>query len=299
MRKIFGVLTTSLLVLGLFACKNKETGFKPKYNTNNEYKINVAGHYKNFEALEDEIIRFKKYYPNAEIEYTYYDNYNNVITTALNSQTPPDIFFTVPWMINDSKYSELLTFTEDLSSGPGGIDISVLRDEYITKNNNEIPMVPIFVTTYGMMVNEDLFAKENISIPKTYNELVNSCNAFKNKGYENVMMGHKSQIMYPMFFPHLCYKIKDNQNVINDFNDLKPEAGEHLRDSLNLVSDFMGNGFINLENCNALKNDYYAVNDRFFEGDIPMMLTNGQTFSGTEKRENEVEAFKKILLNIA
>ncbi len=291
MKKIFGALTISLLSLGLFACSNKDSEFKPKYDQNKEYKINVVGHYENFEAIEDEFVRFNKYYPNAQLTYTYLDNYNRVIATSLNSEDTPDIFFTFPWMANDPNYAELFTFTEDFSKNPGGIDTSVIRDGLLTKKGDEIPMIPIYVTTYGMMVNEDLFEKEGIKIPKTYNELVNSCQSFKDKGYENVMMGHTSQILYPMYFPHACYSIKDNEKAIAELNELKPEAGEYLRNSLNLVSDFMSKGFINLENCSALKNDYDAVIKRFFEGDIPMMLASGQTVSGTEKREKQVENF--------
>ena len=291
MKKLLSVFVGSLLTVGLFACSSKNTEFKPKYDTTKQYTVNVVGHYSNFEAIEDEFVRFNKYYPNATLSYTYLDNYNRVISTALNSQSAPDIFFTYPWMTSDPNYSELFTFTEDLSKNTGGIDLSVIRDEFISKKSGEIPMVPIYVTTYGMMVNEDLFTKESINIPKTYNELVSSCQGFKDKGYENVMMGHTSMIMYPMYFPHVCYKIKNNAQALAGLNDLKPEAGEYLRDSLTLVSNFMNKGFINLENCSTLKNDYDAVIKRFFQGDIPMMLASGQTVSGTEKKEKQSEYF--------
>lgn len=289
MKKLVGALTISLLSISLFACSNK-SGFKPKYDVNEKYKINVVGHYENFEAIEDEFKRFNKYYPNAELSYSYLDNYNKIIVTSLNSQNAPDIFFTFPWMINNSNYSELLNYTEDFSTTKD-IDLSVIRDGLLTKNNDEIPMLPIYVTTYGMMVNENLFKKEEINIPKTYNDLIESCQKFKDKGYENVMMAHSSLIMYPMYFPHVCYKIQDNKKAISDLNELKEESGEYLRDSLNLVSNFMNKGFINLDNCQTLKNDYDAVIKRFFQGDIPMMLASGQTVSGTEKREKQSEYF--------
>ena len=290
MKKVFGILTASLLTFGLFACTNSKE-FKPNYDTKKEYHVSVAGHYKNFEAIEEEFVRFNKYYPNAILTYTYLDNYNKIISTSLNSEDAPDIFFTFPWMINDPSYSEIFNFTEDFSKNPGDIDISVIRDGLLSKKDEEIPMVPIYVTTYGMMVNEDLFNKESITIPKTYNELITSCQAFKDKGYQNVMMGHNSMIMYPMYFPNVCSKIKDNKTAIQELNELKPEAGEYLRDSLNMISDFMSKGFINLDNCNELENDYDAVIKKFFEGDIPMMLASGQVVSGTEKRESQSEAF--------
>ncbi|MBQ7641845.1 MAG: extracellular solute-binding protein [Acholeplasmatales bacterium] len=291
MKKPLIFIAISILTLGLFSCTKEKTGFTPKYDVNQAYEVNVVGHYENFEAIEDEFVRFNKYYPNAKLTYTYLDNYNKIITTALNSESAPDIFFTFPWMINDSSYSDLFNFTEDFSANPGDIDISVIREGLLSKKGSEIPMLPIYVTTYGMMVNEDLFNKENISIPKTYNELVNACQSFKDKNYANIMMGHTSQILYPMFFPHFCSKIKDNKTAINELNELKADAGIYLKDSLELVDDFMSHDFINLDECAKLKNDYDAVIKRFFEGDIPMMLASGQTVSGTEKREKQSEAF--------
>ncbi len=290
MKKLATVLMTSLLGFGLFSCASSNNEFKPRYDTTKEYQVNVVGHYSNFEALEAEIVRFNEYYPNAEINYTRLDDYNDVIMTALSSENAPDIFFTYPWWIEDTKYSELFSCTEDLLK-VDGINLSIIREGLVYKKGEEMPMVPIYATTYGMMVNEDLFTKENISIPNSYNELITACQSFKDKGYQNVMMGHTSMIMYPMYFPHVCYKIKDNKTAITELNNLNSSAGEYLRDSLNLVSDFMGKGFINLDNCKAIKDDYEETVKRFFQGDVPMMLSKGQTVSATKKGERKYEQF--------
>ncbi len=291
MKRLLTFLGALLFSISILSCTNEKNVFKPKYDTNMEFQINVKGHYENFEALEDEFVRFNNYYPKAKLSYTYLENYNKIITKSLISEQAPDIFFTFPWMIDDEAYSEIFDYTLDFSNNPGDIDYSILREGLLTKKNNEIPMLPIYVTTYGMMVNENLFNKENIKIPKTYNELIASCQAFKDKNYNNIIMGHSSLILYPMFFPHFCSKIYGNQKAINELNELKDDAGVYLKDSLNLVNDFMNHNFINLEECLKLKNDYDAVIKRFFEGDVPMMLASGQTVSGTEKREKQSEAF--------
>ena len=290
MKKILTLALGTLLSFGLFSCGASEE-FKPKYDTDKKCEISIFGHYENFEAIEDEFIRFNRYYPNASLSYRCLDknNYKKIITTSLKSETPPDIFFTFPWMIEDNTYSDLFEYTEDLSKT--NINLSVIRDGLISKKNNTSPLVPIYLTTYGMMVNEDLFKKENIAIPNSYNELISSCQSFKDKNYLNVMMGYTSDILYPMFFPHFCSKIKGNTNAITELNNLNPNAGEYLRESLTLVNDFMSHNFINLEECANLEDDYEAVIYRFFEGDIPMMLASGRTVSGTEKRETLSEKF--------
>ena len=53
----------------------------------------------------------------------------------------------------------------------------------------------------------------------------------------------------------------------------------------------MSHGYINLDNCNELKDNYEAVILRFFKGDVPMMLATGNTVSGTEKREAKSQPF--------
>ena len=72
---------------------------------------------------------------------------------------------------------------------------------------------------------------------------------------------------------------------------MEPDAGQYMRSSLELAADFMSHGFIDLEHCEALEDNYDAVIMRFFEGDVPMMLASGNTVSGTEKRESNSEAF--------
>ena len=53
----------------------------------------------------------------------------------------------------------------------------------------------------------------------------------------------------------------------------------------------MKQGYMDLEQCDKLENDYNAVIMRFFDGDVPMMMASGNTVSGTEKRENQSAAF--------
>ena len=68
-------------------------------------------------------------------------------------------------------------------------------------------------------------------------------------------------------------------------------AGEYMRGALALAADFMSRGYVDLDSCSQLKNNYEAVILRFFEGDVPMMMASANTVSGTEKRQRKSEAF--------
>ena len=295
------------LSLSLTACGAKESpkpqenaeGFAPRLDTETDCSLTVVGHYNNFEALEAEFNRFGQYYPNVEMTYLFMDGYgkggSGIASTALQSEEAPDIFFTYPWMDSWADGDQILAASENLADPALGIDLSCIRGNLLKQDaEGAVFSVPIYTTTYGMLVNEDLFAKEKIAVPTTYEELVSACEAFKNAGYSDPILAYSQgsgDLLYPLFYPYFCSQIQGKEQALQEMNELKPEAGEYMRGTLELVADFVGHDFLNLESCDALENNYEAVILRFFEGDVPMMLATGNTVSGTEKREAKSEAF--------
>ena len=291
-----------VLTLCLTACSSNETpktpeaaaGFTPKLDTKTECSINVVGHYSNFEALEAEFNRFAEYYPNVQMNYTYLDNYNGIIVTALGSSEAPDIFFTYPWMDYEGDYKGLYDAAENLADPALGIDLSCIRESLLDKDaSGKVISVPIYTTTYGMMVNEGIFEKEKIAIPTTYEELTAACEALKKAGYASPVMAYNkgSFMLFPLYYPYFCAQIQGNEKALQELNDMADGAGEYMRSALELADDFIKRGYVDLESCNQLENDYNAVILRFFEGDVPMMLASGNTVSGTEKRQSKSEAY--------
>jgi len=303
-RKILCVLMMTLMLAGLCGCnspqKQEETatveGFKPLLDTETECKIDVIGSYNNFESLEEEFKRFNKYYPNVEMRFTKVDNYSNMLGTVLNGNDAPDIYVNYNWMYGREQYKESIEHAQDLSDPALGLDLECLRDNIILKTEDgSLPMVPVFSNTYGMLVNEELFEKEGLSVPTTYQELVDVCAAFRAKGYEDPLMGFTKEETTSLFticiYPYFCSLIADDAKAIEKLNALDPAAGEYMRPALEKVKEFMDDGLIDLEHCDAIENNYEAVILRFFEGDVPMMTGSGDTVSGTEKRESRSEAF--------
>jgi len=300
--KVIILALVLMVALCVSSCSRKEesktqtaqAGFTPRLDASTQGKVTIVGHYSNFEALEAEFNLFNKYYPNVELNYTYLDNYNGIIVTALSSAEAPDIFFTYPWMVYQEKYASIYDTAVDLADPALGIDLSCIRSSLIyTDENGKVPTVPVYTTTYGMMVNETIFEKEGIAVPKTYSELVSACEKLKKAGYENPIMAYNrgNFLLFPLYFPYFCAQIQGNQSALSDLNAMNQGAGKYMRSSLELAADFMSRGFVNLEDCNKLENDYNAVIMRFFQGDVPMMLASGNTVSGTEKRESQSEAF--------
>ncbi len=296
------VFLSALMVLELASCGSvkqnttEDQGFKPALDTSTKCRINVAGGYDNFEALEAEFDRFNEFYPNAELTYTKIDDYNNMIGTVLNGNDAPDIYVNYSWMYGRDQYKSSIDHAENLADPSLGLDLGCIRSNIVLKTDDgTLPMVPVFSNTYGMLVNNDLFEKEGLKVPTTYKELVDVCNAFRAKGYENPMMGFSKEERTSLFtlsmYPYFCGTVAKDAEAVKKLNSLDPSAGEYVRPALEKTMQFMNDGCVNLDACDGIENNYDAVILRFFEGDVPMMTASGDTVSGTEKRKSRSEAY--------
>ena len=303
MKRIMCMFLAVLMILGLAACGAEkqeaaptEAGFKPALDSSSSCHISVAGGYSNFEALEAEFDRFNEYYPNVDLTFTKVDDYNNMIGMVLNGNDAPDIYVNYSWMYGRDQYQDSIDHAENLADPSLGLDLDCIRSNMILNTGDgTLPMVPVFSNTYGMLVNNDLFKKEGLSVPTTYQELVAVCNAFREKGYENPMMGFSREETTSLFtltiYPFFCGTLAQDEEAVKKLNSLDPSAGEYMRSSLEKIVQFLNDSCVNLDACAEIENNYEAVILRFFEGDVPMMACSGDTVSGTKKRESRSEAF--------
>ena len=302
MKKTMCMILSVLLAFGLVSCGQKnqepvaEEGFSPALDTSTACSIRVGGGYDNFEALEAEFDRFNEYYPNVELMYTKIDDYNNMIGTVLNGNDAPDIYVNYSWMYGREQYQSSIDHAEDLADPKLGINLNCIRSNIILNTEDgKLPMVPVFSNTYGMLVNKSIFEKEGLNVPTTYKELVEVCDAFRKKGYENPLMGFSNEETTSLFsltiYPFFCETVANDAEAVDKLNSLDPSAGEYMRPALEKIVQFMNDGCVNLDACAEIENNYDAVILRFFEGDIPMMTCSGDTVSGTKKRESRSEAF--------
>ena len=129
-----------IAVFFLNGCKKKinDDAFIPYLDTLTKCKIQIAGRYQNFEALEAEFDRFNEFYPNVELSYNYLDNYKVTISTALAGLDAPDIFMTFPWMLDKTNYNPLLDNAENLAdTAKTGIELSAINKEAEIQKDNK------------------------------------------------------------------------------------------------------------------------------------------------------------------
>ena len=291
-----------MMIMSLTACgaQTQETaaeeGFKPGLDTSVSCSVRIAGGYDNFEALEAEFDRFNDYYPNVELVYTKVDDYNNMIGTVLDGNDAPDIYVNYSWMYGRDQYKASIDHAENLADPSLGINLDCIRGNIILNTDDgTLPMVPVFANTYGMMVNKTLFEKEGLKVPSTYQELLDVCKAFRDKGYESPLMGFSQKETTSLYtlaaYPYFCGSIAGDDAAVDKLNSLDVSAGEYLRPTLEKMDQFLKDGCVEISVCDEIENNYDAVILRFFEGDVPMMTCSGDTVSGTKKRESRSEAF--------
>lgn len=277
--------------------KGADKPFVPKYDKDTEFSLTVAGSYSNFESLEAEFERFYEYYPNASLQYVSMDDYNNVISSALVGSEPPDIFTTNGSMIGNEKYNDMFAACEVFSDSSTGIDYSCIRESLIrTTDSGDVLMLPIFTTSYGMLVNMDIFEKEGLKVPTNYKELVKVCDKLKSAGYESPVMGTNRFSGTGMFncfaYPMYAHNVIKNSDKVDALNNFEPGSGELMRPALERLNEFVNSDCIDVAKCNEeITDEYDQMIMRFFEGDVPMMLASGDVVSGTAKRESKSEAF--------
>ena len=298
-------LAVSLLAVGtLGGCKgkNKEeaSGFKPSLDVNTRCAIKVVGDYSNFEALEAEFDRFNEIYPNVTLSYRKYSNYVTNLTTALQSEDGPNIFFSyASWMAGNEAYANIIPHMEDLSEK---IDFDILRPGLINHAaDGKTYMAPVFSRTYGTLVNNDLFQKEGINLPNNWNELLSVGAAFKEKGYTNPMMGFSKSNsgcwMNTVAYPAFVAALAGNAEMLEKANNLDASAGEYMRDALTKVKKLVDDQIIVTSECDNITDNYTQVLLEFFKGQSPMMICTGDTVSGARKREKESDPFKNNPFN--
>ena len=301
MKKMLCVILGALLAIVPTACISRakaESAFQPRLDTDTSCQITVIGSYSNFEALETEFDRFNEFYPDVEMSYWKPDDYNNLLGTVLESSNAPNIFFSYQWMCGNEKYQQVYDHMEDLSDPQIGLDLDCLRTGLLNLDaDGHLLMVPVFARNYGMLVNNDLFAKEGLQVPTTWEELLAVCEAFLSKGYASPMMGYSAGssgcLMNTLVYPEVVAALSDNPEALQAANEMDPSAGVYMRPALEAMMQLIGNGYINLEKCGEISDNYTQVILRFFEGDVPMMICTGDTVSGTGKRESQSEAFSK------
>ena len=303
MKKIIALLLAAALVMSLAACSSSdnsesssksdseaessadsetvetsETGFTPALDTSIESTLYFVGSYGNFEALDQVALDFKEYYPNVEVVYTKLDDYNNDLANRFSTGNEVDLFMSTWWDTDYTYAKNIINNAEDLTSA--GIDFSGINSELLSSGNVDGAqlVVPIYMQSWGYMVNLDIFKSAGIDVPTDYQSLLSACEKLTEAGYEK-----------PIYMNSGLY----GRSFIGYYMEQKIAGSDDaaaLENTLTRMDELVSLGYVNDEG-DTLDDSYEAQILRFFEGDVPMEPISLNNFSGTAKREAKSEAF--------
>lgn len=139
-------------------------------------------------------------YPNIKVEVVKLpDNqYSTALLSRLASGSCADIILVQPMYASSTSvlelaakgYLEPITDMEAVKLAGVGVDSFTY--------NGEVYGIPTGVTILGTYYNQEIFSRYSLSVPKTWDEFLNVCEALKNNGVQPIVMGDKDK--YEMQF---------------------------------------------------------------------------------------------------
>lgn len=125
---------------------------------------------------------FNKTHPDIKIQFkpTNPPEYNAVLQTQLSGGTGPDIMYLRPFSVSRGLYSQ--GFLEVLDGSPGLANFDPAILDALKGDDGKVYGVPLTAVSHAIYYNVDLFKKNNISIPKTWEDLLAASEKLKAAG---------------------------------------------------------------------------------------------------------------------
>ena len=146
------------------------------------------------EAVKKLTTAFTKRYPNIEIKFnpTNPPDYNAVLRTQLTGGTGPDLMYLRSFKISADLYANgFLTPLTDLKGLKNNYTAGSLSPW--TNSKGVTYGLPFAAVSHGIYYNIDLFKKNNLNVPKTWEELIAAAKALKAAGVIPFSNGSKDQ----------------------------------------------------------------------------------------------------------
>lgn len=196
--------------LALTGCSGSSAGTSGSATSGNltvywqpDYKPNMDWLIKQFEAK----------YPKAHVKVTYVNQsqYFSLIRTQLTAGTAPDVFWATPGNGNPFAMEVLAKagYLADMSSAPWAKSLVPSIAQY-SKYDGKTYDLQTNVSAYGVLYNDTALAKEGLTAPQNWDQVLTFCKAAKNKGVQAYAMGAQDLFFTQQFIfssiPTLVYK---------------------------------------------------------------------------------------------
>lgn len=136
------------------------------------------------------LAEYKKIVPNVDIQFkpTNPSDYNATLRLQLDSGTGPDLMYARSYATGQELYDA--GFFSDCTNIPGLLDnfSETNRAPWMTKDGKMFA-VPFAAVSHAVYYNKDIFQKEGLAIPQTWEDFLSLCSTLQKKGYTPLANG--------------------------------------------------------------------------------------------------------------
>lgn len=226
-------------------------------------------------SFEDSLVQiieaFNKKYPNVEVNYEIKsDNYDTVLSTAIQSGDGPDLFWTngtattvMPDYVANNAVADLTDYV-DYSF----ISESAMNMATINKHNYSVPWMTMDTRT--VYYNKDMFAKNGWEIPKTFPEFEALLETIKKTGTTPISLALDPWCLLFAFEPVLSGYDADYSAALQEFTDVKA-TDEPVRGCMKKMVEWSEKGYFGDNWFGVIDNDSQTL--AFTTGAAAMNIT--------------------------
>lgn len=296
---ISALLVSTFLAAGLAGCGSKSTTDTGSNTSEQKITLKLWDIYTsedaNKKSFEQAIKDWNDANPNVQIEAEATENeaYKTKIKTAISANEAPDIFFA--WGAGFAQpfveAGKVLPLDDYLNDGTKD-KLTEGAFTYLTYNN-KIYALPFFSSAGILYVNKEMFDKNGIKVPETYDDLLAAVKAFRAKGITPMAVGEKDK------WPGMFYY---------DILALRQGGAQLSNDALSKKGSFEDPAFVGAADKLKQLIDAGAFDDAalgltrdesevpFIQGQIPMYY-NGSWVAGSIEKDDSPTKGKIIAMN--
>lgn len=208
-RKISRLLAVMTVVLGIAGCAEHTDDFVAEEKTHLRI-VHTAGDVKWQACLETIAEEFMDTYPEIEVElYTPGNRNNRMYSEQLKILYVQDEFFDVI----ELREAPTLEKAGVLADIPESVT-ELLWDSFLEEKES-CKYLPMYSTSRGIIYNKEIFKKEGIVVPQTWEELLKVCEVLKERGYDPLAAGGEDLWHMEFWgnFLFVNYMLDQQQNI--------------------------------------------------------------------------------------
>jgi raffinose/stachyose/melibiose transport system substrate-binding protein len=226
---------------------------------------------------------FQKEYPNIklDVDATENETFKTKIRTAVAANEAPDIFtyWAGGYMKNFVTAGKLLALDDYLNDGTKDKLLDGTLDNMTF--DGKVYGLPHTMDVGTFFVNQELFDKNNIKVPTTYDELVDACKKFRAAGVKTPMaVGGKESWCIDMYLDILQVRSAGYDACINALSGKGSYEDAGIIDGAKRLQELVKIGAFG-DNPMSISRDESEV--PFYNGEVPMYFNGSWTIGNVNK----------------